>query len=196
MNFKTPNKLTVGLTGGLLCGKSTALRAFGAAGAFTLSCDALVREISARACVRKEMNRLFGTAEKKLLAAKVFSDVKARRKLEKLLHPLTAQEISDRLRKNDAFLRVVEVPLLFEAGWQDAFDLTVCVCAPTKTLPARLKARKMKKTDFLKRASTQLDMQEKAFRADICLLNNASERELKTKVRRICRALVRVYTVK
>ena len=57
MKFTASHQLTVGLTGGILCGKSTALRAFASAGAYTLSCDELVREISARPAVQKKIDR-------------------------------------------------------------------------------------------------------------------------------------------
>lgn len=196
MKFTARHQLTVALTGGILCGKSTALRAFASAGAYTLSCDELVREISARPAVQKRIAALFGTAEKGELARKVFASASARRKLENLLHPLAARELARRLKKDKSPVRVAEVPLLFEAGWQDAFDMTVCVCAPDKTLPARLKARGMKKTDFLKRCAAQLPPRTKAARADICLLNGASADALERKVQSLYRAFMKIYTVK
>ncbi len=189
MNFKTRNQLIIGLTGGILCGKSTALQAFARCGAFTLSCDELVREISVRPTVKRQIAALTGAAEKEKVAQKVFSSGAARKKLEALLHPLVAREIKKRLAKDHTPLRVVEVPLLFEAGWQDAFDLTLCIAAPAAVQTRRLAARHMSKTDFLKRSRAQYDLAQKMTRSDICLLNDATEQALQDKIAQLCRAL-------
>ena len=189
MNFKTRNQLIIGLTGGILCGKSTALQAFARCGAFTLSCDELVRGISARPTVKRQIAALTGAAEKEKVAQKVFSSGAARKKLEALLHPLVAREIKKRLAKDHTPLRVVEVPLLFEAGWQDAFDLTLCIAAPAAVQTRRLAARHMSKTDFLKRSRAQYDLAQKMTRSDICLLNDATEQALQDKIAQLCRAL-------
>lgn len=189
MNFKTRNQLIIGLTGGILCGKSTALQAFARCGAFTLSCDELVRGISARPTVKRQIAALTGAAEKEKVAQKVFSSGAARKKLEALLHPLVAWEIKKRLAKDHTPLRVVEVPLLFEAGWQDAFDLTLCIAAPAAVQTRRLAARHMSKTDFLKRSRAQYDLAQKMTRSDICLLNDATEQALQDKIAQLCRAL-------
>lgn len=189
MNFKTRNQLIIGLTGGILCGKSTALQAFARCGAFTLSCDELVQEISVRPTVKRQIAALTGAAEKEKVAQKVFSSGAARKKLEALLHPLVAREIKKRLAKDHTPLRVVEVPLLFEAGWQDAFDLTLCIAAPAAVQTRRLAARHMSKTDFLKRSRAQYDLAQKMTRSDICLLNDATEQALQDKIAQLCRAL-------
>lgn len=193
MNFTRSRQLTLGLSGGMLCGKSTALAAFKKCGAFTLSCDELAREISARPSVRRQIERLFGSAEPKEVAARAFSDGEARKALEKLLHPLIGRAISLRLKKDKSPVRVVEVPLLFEAGWEDKFDLTLCVAAPEKTLLARAKMRGVEKKDFLRRSKAQWDQQAKALRADVCVLNGGSAAQLEGKIKRLYQALIHIY---
>lgn len=194
MNFKAKNKVTLGLTGGILCGKSTLLAAFARCGAFTLSCDELVREISARPAVRKQIAALFATTDKAALAARVFSDVSARKKLEALLHPLVLKEVDKRLKKAKEPVRVAEVPLLFEAGLQDGFDLTVAVAAPESALAARAAKRAMKKTDFLKRRKAQLPQREKAARADVCIVNDGAAASLDEKAAALYHAVSKLYT--
>lgn len=196
MNFKTRSRLTLGLTGAILCGKSTALNAFKKCGAFTLSCDALVREISARPAVQKKINALLATHSKEETADKVFSSPQERKKLEALLHPLVAREIKKRLRQSASFLRVVEVPLLFEAAWQDAFDMTLCVVANPKVLAGRARARKMSQKDFLRRSRSQFSQPQKAALADICLLNDTTAADLEGKIKTVCSALRKIYSVK
>ncbi len=196
MNFKTRSHLVLGLTGGILCGKSTALNAFKKCGAFTLSCDELVREISARPAVQKKITTLSGTHNKQETADKVFSSPSARKKLEALLHPLVACEIKKRLKENKTFLCIVEVPLLFEVSWQDAFDMTLCILANPQVLARRAKARRMSQTDFLRRSRSQFSQTKKAALADICLLNDTSAEELEDKIRAVCGALRKIYQFK
>ncbi len=196
MNFKTRNTLTVGLTGGILCGKSTALRAWHQASAFVLSCDELVREISARPSVQKKIQVLLGSTDRAAQARQVFTQTQTRRKLEQLLHPLVEKEIACRLKSAKACVRVIEVPLLFEADWQDKFDLTIALVAPQKTLAARAKKRGLTQTDLLKRRKAQFSQEQKAALADICIINDRSTKELVVKVEALQHALSKIYNVK
>ena len=196
MNLKIQNKITVGLTGGILCGKSTALRAWEKAGAFVLSCDEIAREISARPAVRGKIAAALGTAEPAQLAKKVFSAGGARKKLESILHPLIYKEIAARLKKSLQPVRVVEVPLLFEANWEKFFDLTVALAAPEKVLAVRAKKRGIKPADLAARQRAQLPPQTKAARADVCILNDGTEKDLSKKISTLYQAFVKIYNVK
>lgn len=196
MKFKFPKQIVLGLTGGMLSGKSTVLKLFAKKGAYTLSCDELVREISARPSVQKKIEELWGSAEKQFLAQKIFSQPSARMQLEELLHPLVIQEISKCLKADKTPLRVVEVPLLFEAHLGEEFDLTLAVGAPQSVLLKRLAARNIKKEDFKKRSAAQFSQEKKMALADISLLNDGSLAQLEKKVEHIYRALVQIYQVK
>lgn len=180
----------------MLCGKSTALAAFKTCGALTLSCDELAREISARPAVQKQIERLFGASDKKAVAARVFSDDKARKALEELLHPLIEAELARRLEADKSPIRVVETPLLFEAGWEKRFDLTLCVAAPQRTLAQRAKMRGVERKDFLRRSKAQWDQKTKALRADICVLNGGSTAQLEGKIKKLYQALIHIYQAK
>ncbi len=193
MNFKTEHKLTIGLTGGMLCGKSAALALFAKCGALTLSCDELAREISARPAVRAQIGALFGFSDKRALAQKVFAEPPARKSLENLLHPLILREAALHLSARPHPVRVVEAPLLFECDLQDGFDLTVCVTAPEENLLERAQKRGIDRDDFLKRSKAQFSQTEKARRADICLHNGASLSELEGKISSLCRAFHSIY---
>ena len=189
MKFTTPHKLTIGLTGGILCGKSAALAAWKKAGAFVLSCDELVREISIRPPVQKKIQRILGCVNNKQIAKRIFSEDCLRVKLETILHPLVFKEIQKRLQHSSAKVRVVEVPLLFETNLQNAFDLTVALGAPDKVLSARARKRGMKKADLLKRQQAQLPPMEKLSRADICIINDATLEKLTQKINALHRAM-------
>ncbi len=196
MKFKFPKQIVIGLTGGMLSGKSTVLDLFEKRGAFVLSCDALVREISLRAEVKKKIEKIFGSSERQFLAQKIFNSPRARTQLENLLHPLVVQELSKRLKANKTFLRVVEVPLLFEAQLGDYFDLTLSVSAPERVLLKRLSARSIKKEDFEKRSIAQFSQEKKMALADISLINGGSLAQLEEKVENIYQAILKIYQVK
>ena len=194
MNFKTQHKLTIGLTGNILCGKSAVLAAWKKAGAFVLSCDDLVREISVRPAMQLQIQKIFGRASREQLAAHIFADEGLRKQLEGILHPALSREIKKRLVASTARVRVVEVPLLFEVNWQAAFDLTVAVVADEKVLAARAVKRGIKKADFLKRYRTQLPQQVKATRADICIVNEGTLMQLNHKISALQQALETIYS--
>lgn len=196
MNWKAQEKLTIGLTGGILCGKSTALLAWKSVGAYVLSCDALLREISSRPAIQKKLLAVFGTVDRAALADRVFVSAPLRKKLEGILHPVLLKEISKRLRIAKQRVRVVEVPLLFEAKLEHAFDLTVALVSGEKKRSARAKKRQMSQTDFLRRSHTQLPLIEKAARADICITNDGTGQALHQKIKELHRALCEIYQVK
>ena len=196
MNLKTQNKVTVGLTGGILCGKSTALHAWKNAGAAVISCDEIVREISARPAVQKKIATALGVTERLELAGKIFASVAARKKLETILHPLVYKEIAAQLKKSKQIVRVVEVPLLFEAKWDKFFDITVALVTPEKFLNARAKKRGLNRKDLLSRQRAQLPQTQKAARADICILNDGSVADLTQKIKTLHKALAKIYNVK
>lgn len=196
MNFITHNKLTVGLTGGILCGKSTALAAWRKAGAFVLSCDEIVRELYTNPTVQKQIQSLAGTLDRVELAKRVFVNKKLREKLNGLLHPLVKKEIAKRLKKATLPLRVIEVPLLFEVGWEQFFDLTVTVVAPAPVLRGRAKQRNLSQADLAKRQKAQLPPEVKAAKADIVVINDSTTEILEHKMVALYRALTRFETVK
>ncbi len=107
------------------------------AGALTLSADEVVHQLYARDEVRRALAEHFGV---EVLAVggevdrrRLAEAVRGRRGrslawLESLTHPLVAGEIDRFIREAPAGAVVVcEVPLLFEAGMQDLFDMVVTI---------------------------------------------------------------------
>lgn len=126
----------VGLTGGIGAGKSTAMRYFGEAGALTLSADAVVHELYGREEVERSLAEHFGLqvlsvggeVDRRRLAEAVRGRQDELAWLESLTHPLVAQEITHFINNAPSGSVVVcEVPLLFESGMHDLFDLIVTI---------------------------------------------------------------------
>jgi dephospho-CoA kinase len=174
----------VGLTGGLGAGKSTALAALERLGAAVLSSDAVVHELYGDAAVRDAVVERFGAAvapdgviDRSALAGLAFASEEDRRWLEDLLWPLVGARVAAWLEQARASTppppaAVVEVPLLFEAGLQDAYDATIAVVADEPVRSRRAQARGHAVVD--ERTARQLSQQEKAARATFVVRNDGS----------------------
>ncbi|MCD8482100.1 MAG: dephospho-CoA kinase [Verrucomicrobia bacterium] len=112
--------MNVGLTGGIGCGKSTALKFFSEAGASVLDTDCVAKELlDTDREVRQGVLELFGagvfTSEGKVdraaLASMVFSNSDKLRALESLVHPKVRTVWQQRLSQNHPLL-VVEIPVV------------------------------------------------------------------------------------
>ena len=136
-------RIILGITGGIASGKTTVLRMFAKAGIPTLSADDLAHD-----CIRRgkpayhAIVRAFGKGilkadreiNRKRLGRIVFSDPKARRRLEKIIHPCVFKGLT-RFVKGKKGLVALDIPLLFEAGYQDWVDRTIVVfCSPEQQM--------------------------------------------------------------
>lgn len=192
MNLTSKDKLVVGLTGCILSGKSLALSFFKDCGAETLSADVLAHEALESAPGKKAVLAAFGTCAREELAGQIFKNAASRKKLETILHPLVLREASARIGKSRNKIIVFEVPLLFEAGWENLFDLTLCVLADPKSLPARLEGRRLSLAEYERRKKAQWPEEKKAFAADISIFHAGTE-DLGKHVTRVYDALYKIY---
>ncbi len=129
--------------------------------------------------LRKRWPQRFFTAEGELdrvaLREAVFSDADIRRSLEDILHPLARQEVRTRLQADvgSGTHLLVEIPLLFEVGWQDEFDRVVAVYAPVSVCVRRTSARdgvSPRQAEAI--LGAQMSPEEKAHRADFVVDNS------------------------
>lgn len=186
-------QLVIGLTGNIASGKSTALMCFKKLGAAVLSADEVVRQLYQQPAVRNKLKHLFGTAEPAQMAKLVFENEIARKQLEAFLHPLVWKKMQAEMKKIQAPCIVLELPLLFEAGWEKRVDVTVLIAGDQKTLPARLKARRLSAQEYKRRLKNQLPQAEKMERADLCIINDKTPQELEEKISQLYRAFKQIY---
>ncbi len=95
---------------------------------------------------------------KKKLSSVVFSDLRKKKALEQIMHPLILKAMFD--RKDDPLF--AEVPLLFEAGWDVYFDHNLLVVTDEEKLIL----------------NKQMPTEEKIKRADKIIYNNGSMEDL------------------
>jgi dephospho-CoA kinase len=185
----------VGLTGGIGAGKSEALRALEELGAATLSTDAVVHELLQEPQVRDlVVERLGdgvapdGEVDRSLVAERVFEDAGDRAWLEGVLWPRVGERTLAWKAQVDAAepsppAAVVEVPLLFESGMEDAFEHTIAVIADEEVRERRAAGRGQ--AAVASRAGRQLPQTEKAERAEFVVRNDGSLDELKQSLSRV-----------
>jgi dephospho-CoA kinase len=186
-NFKARGKIVIGLTGGISAGKSVAAAAFRKAGAFVICADALAAEHLALQL--PAVQKYFGTADKKKIAAQVFKSAAKRKWLERRLHPLIIKDAAATLKKSSAKVIVFDVPLLFEAGLQNSFDLVLCIYADTEVRRKRAALSRFAAGDFDARDDAQMPLMQKAQKADIVIFNNGAKRDLAVKISKFYRSL-------
>ena len=178
----------VGLTGGVGSGKSTALEVLERLGVSTLSTDAVVHDLYASDEVRDAVVERFGPAvardgavDRAALAERAFATPEDRAWLEGLLWPRVGKRIAawraEQLERDPPPVAlVVEVPLLFEAGMEGAFDATIAVVADEDVRAQRAGGRGHEAVD--ERVARQLPQDEKATRADHAVFNDGSIEDL------------------
>ncbi len=194
----------IALTGNFGTGKTTVLKLFHKLGAQTFNIDTFVHNILQRPEIIQEISNLLGnnvlrknhtgiTLNKKLVADIIFNEPGKRKAIESLIHPEVLKTInqkqSDILKSNpDAFL-IFEIPLLFEAGYDQYFDSTIVVYCNRRTSIARLEKKGFSSNEALNRIRTQMPLTEKKKLADFLINNNDDLQTTERRVRRIMKKI-------
>jgi dephospho-CoA kinase len=182
----------IGLTGGIGAGKSTALAALERLGAAVLSTDQVVHQLYDAPEVRAAVIERFGPSmaqdgviDRAAVAERAFATPEDRSWLEGMLWPRVGARMAawrEELAhsENPPRAAIVEVPLLFEAGMEGAFDATITVIADED-----LRARRASSRGHLalaERSARQLSQAEKAQRATHVVVNDGEIDELEARL--------------
>ena len=188
--------LFVGLTGGIGAGKSETLAAFERLGAATLSTDRVAHDLLDDEEVRGELVKRWGegiapggSVDRDRVGEIVFADRGELSWLESVTHPRVGAHVLEWRQSlgPEVEVAVVEVPLLFEAAMEDAFDATVAVVADDGIRDVRLRERGQAGLEG--REDRQLGQEEKGRRADHLIRNDASLEALESEVRTLIERL-------
>ena len=187
----------VGLTGTLGAGKSSVGRLFERWGARRIDTDALAREVvqPGRPALERvrEMwgDRVLaadGSLDRAALRRLISESPAARERLERIVHPAVLELVDARLdqaRSEGCGVVVIEVPLLFETGLADRFDLVVVVDAPAAEREKRvLEERGLSAREFRALQDAQMSAGEKRSRADVVVENAGTLDDLEQEARR------------
>jgi dephospho-CoA kinase len=143
--------ITIGLTGGIGCGKSTAAKILGELGALVWDADTIGHEVygpgtPAFANLVREFGPEIvgpnGAIDRRKLGAIVFADPKALARLNQIVHPRMFERMGAMIREarlgGETRPIVIEAAILIEAGWQSLFDQIWLVTASRETVVGRI----------------------------------------------------------
>lgn len=184
--------ITIGITGIIGSGKSTASAALKARGIPVIDLDALAKRALTLAEVHEDIEREFGDGlivdgqiAVERLRDIVFASKEKLRKLEGITHPRVLSELwrqIDELGRAGEKAVVVDGPLLFETGLYSELDRTVVVTADMDVIRERLTVRGMAPDDIEKRILNQIPLKEKEEAADYVLSNNGTREDLERNI--------------
>lgn len=187
-------KLVVGLTGGFGTGKTSVAQFFRKLGAEVLDADEIAhRALKKGSPVFDQVVELFsGPHErnvKKLdrakIADEVFTDAKKRERLEALIHPYVYGKIKDKIEASSRDVIVIEVPLLFEAGFETLCDKVVVVKCDYAAKQKRLMRKRYTVQEIRARERAQMAESLKIKKADFVLDNSRSIYETRRETERL-----------
>ncbi len=181
----------IALSGVMGAGKSSVIAVLKEAGIPVFDCDEInaqllrPKEAGHAALLERYGSRFIdakGEIDRQALSDHMFETAEGRREVEAILHPLIKQRLQEEMVHCGSEIAVAEVPLLFECGWQDAFDETWVVAADEDILIARLKGRGVSEQEARRRLAAQMSQEEKIALCDVVLYNNADRESLKRQV--------------
>lgn len=171
----------VGITGGMGCGKSTVVAEFAKLGVPSFMADkagadlyldpAFLAEV--RALLGDDVFRPDGTADKRLIASRVFASPSLLAGLNALVHPRVMQAFDCFCSlHSDAPYVLFECAILYDYGLDRLMDKVICVYLQLDERLARLSERDaVSREELMARISHQLPAEEMMRRADYVILN-------------------------
>jgi dephospho-CoA kinase len=133
--------------------------------------------------IKQELGEIFfdsqGRIDRQFLRQKIFSEESFRGKLNSLMHPLAWEEIRNTVaraaEKKQKSRILVEVPLLYEAGWDSFFRKVIVVYADHDTCMTRLMERdQLTRKEAGDALATQWPAARKALLADHVIDNSGT----------------------
>ena len=172
--------ITVGLTGGIGCGKTTVLLLFRELGVPCFVADEVAGQYYEDEAFLKSIRELFGdrvfradgSVDKQAIARIVFADKVALASLNGLIHPRVMEDFRRWAGEQRAPYVIFESAILYEYGLEQAVDKVIAVYVEKEERFRRLEQRDHATREALEaRMRNQLSAEEKMDRADYVVLN-------------------------
>lgn len=182
--------ITIGITGGIASGKSSIVDYLEKKNYPIFDSDACVHKILEEDMdIINQVNSAFDnkivdtkkgklSVNRKKLGKIVFDDKEKLKRLEDIIHPAVKIEIqkfkkefeSDIYEDNQPIF--LDVPLLFETGFDEECDITINISLPQQIQKQRFIERGGKEENFYKIIENQMDNEERDTRADYVIDNS------------------------
>lgn len=197
MTIQTPQRsFSVGLTGGIGCGKSTVSDLFAELGATIIDTDLIAHSLSAAhgaamPAILAEFGSDFATPDGALDRARmrtlVFSDASARARLEAILHPRIRDATAAAAAIASGPYVIYVVPLLIESGaWRERVSRVLAIDCSEDTQVARVMARSNLSAEAVRAImAAQISRQGRLAAADDVIDNDGGVDALRPQVERL-----------
>jgi dephospho-CoA kinase len=187
--------LRVGVTGGIASGKSAVAGVFADLGAVVIDTDAIAREVvepgtrglaHVVAAFGPQILGPDGRLDRKRLRSIVFADADARRRLERILHPLIRAAMNERSAAAEGPYQVLVIPLLVESGLATSVDRVLVVDCPENLQLERVMRRdRASEPEARAILKAQTSRAERLALADDVIVNDSDLGALERKVREL-----------
>lgn len=196
MDAQAPRRFTVGLTGGIGCGKTTVADMFAELGASLVDTDQIAHSLtapqgSAMPALVAEFGPEFAAADGSLDRARmrslVFSDSGARHRLEAILHPRIRDAALAAAAIATGPYVILVVPLLIESGtWRQRVTRVLAIDCPEEVQIARVMTRNGLSEDQVRAImATQVTRAQRLAAADDIVTNDAGIDALRPQITRL-----------
>ena len=181
--------MKIGLTGTIASGKTTVSILLRRRGMAVFNCDNYAKTAlyAGNECFAKivaafgeEIIGRDGDIDKKKMADLIFSDEEKRRQMNAIVHPyvLAGMRRFFHSHENDAIV-FAEVPLLFEASWNDEFDrICVVTCSRETAVRRMMEDRGYTEEEAAARYESQIDPEKQKAMADHVIMNETTLKDL------------------
>jgi dephospho-CoA kinase len=188
---------TIGLTGGIGMGKSTAADLLAREGLAVIDTDVIARDLvefgqpalaEIAAAFGSDVLDATGHLDREKMAERIFASSPDRQKLEAILHPRILEQWKTRLERHRVeghAAAAVVIPLLFETGAAAQFDATICVACSAGTQRSRLLARGWTPAHLEQRIQAQWPTEKKMHLADFVVWTEGSMETHRDQLQRV-----------
>lgn len=172
----------VAITGGIATGKSTLVRLLREAGFQVWVADEEVDLLYRKKAVIDEVAKRFpevcieGIIDRKSLGKLIFSDEKARKDLEAIIHPFVYEALDEWIKEHqDEKFVFADIPLLYETNREKCFDEVIVITVPLEINVQRLMARDGIDEQYaMQKIHSQMPLEEKAVKGNYVIDNAGS----------------------
>ena len=185
----------IGLTGGIASGKSTVSAMLKKKGYAVLDADKIAWQLAEpHQPLWQEYKNRYGdrvlqedkTLNRRAVADIVFVDPQERQWMDGMAHPIIKAEIKRQLaelKNNGCKVAFLDVPLLYESGWDAMADITWVVYVSRENQVQRLCSRNgFAVEEAQRRIRVQMSMEEKRARAQVVIDNNGNLEQLRQQI--------------
>lgn len=190
--------LIIGITGSIACGKSLVSNYLQEKGYTIIDADKIGHMVLENDEVKKQLVNKFGKSILKdnevnrvTLGKLVFENNENLKELNNIIHPQIRKNISEQIQvyKNEKLV-FVDVPLLFEAKFDDLVEKIIVISLDEKIQLERLMNRNsLSKEEALQRIKSQIPVREKEKLGDYVVDNSFTQENTYNQVDRILEKL-------